>query len=31
MLRQIETDQTGDGKGEHQHFRNQRDTMDWHG
>ena len=29
--RQIERGQTGDGKSEHQHSRNQRTKMDWNG
>ena len=30
-IRQIGSGQTGDGKSEHQHFRNQRTKMDWNG
>ena len=29
--RQIGSDQTGDGKSERRHFRNQRTRMDWNG
>ena len=29
--RQIGSGQTGDGKSENQHFRNQRTKMDWNG
>ena len=29
--RQIESGQTGDGKSEHRHFRNQQPKMDWNG
>ena len=29
--RQIGSDQTGDAKSEHRHFRNQQTKMDWNG